>query len=127
MSHKILVCDDDSMVREIVHARLSAHGFSVATARDGREALAIGLNEVPHLIVLDAMMPGMDGFECLGRIKASARLSEVPVVMLTACAEQRDIENALNAGADDYLVKPFVPGELIARLNRILRRTAQAR
>lgn len=118
----VLICDDDPLLIELMEFRLKARGYQVVTASDGAQALKAAADAEPELIVLDAMMPQMDGFEVLTRLKADERLGAIPVVMLTARKSERDIVSALDRGADDYLVKPFIPEELIARLSRLLAR-----
>ena len=120
--HRILICDDDPLLIEFISFRLKAKGYEVITAADGEEALSSVLNEQPSLIVLDAMMPRLDGFEVLSRMKSNAAMSHIPVIMLTARKGEKDIVSALERGADDYLVKPFIPEELLARLSRLLSR-----
>lgn len=119
---KVLVCDDDPLLVELMELRLSVKGYQVETAADGVEALEKAGDTRPDLIVLDAMMPRADGFEVLSRLKGDPDLASIPVVMLTARKSERDIVSALDKGADDYLVKPFIPEELIARLGRLLNR-----
>ncbi len=118
----ILVCDDDPLLVELMDFRLRAKGYDVAVARDGAEALEQAAAVSPAAIVLDAMMPRVDGFEVLSRLKADSRLLHIPVIMLTARKAESDIVSALDKGADDYLVKPFIPDELLARLSRLLAR-----
>jgi DNA-binding response OmpR family regulator len=118
----ILVCDDDPLLIELMEFRLRAKGFDVAVARDGAEALQKAEEVRPAAVVLDAMMPRVDGFEVLSRLKANAALADIPVIMLTARKSENDIVSALDKGADDYLVKPFIPDELMARLSRLLAR-----
>lgn len=118
----ILVCDDDPLLIELMEFRLRAKGFDVAVARDGAEALQKAEEVHPAAVVLDAMMPRVDGFEVLSRLKANAALADIPVIMLTARKSENDIVSALDKGADDYLVKPFIPDELMARLSRLLAR-----
>ena len=120
--HRILICDDDPLLIEFISFRLKAKGYEVITAADGEEALSSVLDEQPSLIVLDAMMPRLDGFEVLSRMKSNAAMSHIPVIMLTARKGEKDIVSALERGADDYLVKPFIPEELLARLSRLLSR-----
>jgi DNA-binding response OmpR family regulator len=120
--HTVLVCDDDPLLVELMEFRLKAKGFDVLTAADGKEALSKVASEKPSLVVLDAMMPRLDGFEVLGRIKDDAELADTPVIMLTARKSEKDIVSALERGADDYLVKPFIPDELLARLSKLLAR-----
>lgn len=118
----ILVCDDDPLLIELMEFRLRAKGFDVAVARDGAEALQKAEEVRPAAVVLDAMMPRVDGFEVLSRLKANGALADIPVIMLTARKSENDIVSALDKGADDYLVKPFIPDELMARLSRLLAR-----
>ena len=119
---KVLICDDDPLLLELMEFRLAAKGYEVVRAVDGSEALAKALQEVPDVMLLDGMMPKSDGLEVLTRIKADERLSGIPIIMLTARKGERDIVSALEKGADDYLVKPFIPEELLARLARVLAR-----
>ncbi len=121
---KILVCDDDPLLLELIDFRLRARGYDVVVAKDGNEAMSLVASERPSLVVLDAMMPRMGGFEVLTRIKSDDDLSHIPVIMLTARKGERDIVSALERGAEDYLVKPFIPDELIARLSKILSKPA---
>lgn len=119
---KVLICDDDPLLLELMEFRLRAKGYEVIKAADGAEALAKAEQDEPDIIVLDAMMPKVDGLEVLARIKGNSVLSGTPVVMLTARKGERDIVSALEKGADDYLVKPFIPEELLARLARLIAR-----
>ncbi|HEY7031538.1 MAG TPA: response regulator transcription factor [Thermomicrobiales bacterium] len=121
--HLILVVDDEPAIVRLVRAKLLADGYAVATAGRGEEALEFLENERPDLIVLDLMMPGMDGFETLRRIRTT---SQVPVILLTARAGDHDKLRGLEGGADDYVTKPFNPDELAARVAAVLRRTAGA-
>ncbi len=116
----ILVCDDDPLLVDLVEYRLSSRGYDVVIARDGGEALDRLQEGRPAAIVLDVMMPVIDGYEVLRRIREDANLSAVPVIMLTARKKEQDIVEALGLGANDYLVKPFIPEELVARLGRLL-------
>lgn len=116
---RILVADDDPLLRALLVHRLTGDGYEVSVAGDGGEALAAVRDQQPDLIVLDAMMPVMDGFEVLRRLK-SGKLSEAPVIMLTALKREEDIVGALQLGAADYLVKPFIPDELTQRVRRLL-------
>jgi DNA-binding response OmpR family regulator len=119
---KVLICDDDPLLLELMEFRLQAKGYEVVKAADGAEALSLVGGERPDIVVLDAMMPKSDGFEVLARIKNDPDLSAIPVVMLTARKGEKDIVSALEKGADDYLVKPFIPEELLARLARLVSR-----
>jgi DNA-binding response OmpR family regulator len=115
----ILVVDDEPPIIRLVRAKLQADGYAVITADRGDAALHLLEQERPDLVILDVMMPEMDGFETLRRIRATSRL---PVIMLTARSSDRDKVRGLEAGADDYLAKPFNPDELSARVAAVLRR-----
>ncbi len=115
----VLVIDDDRRLRDMLRTYLSGHGLQVETAADGRAGLASVENLEPDAVVLDVMLPDLDGFEICRRIRAS---SEVPVLMLTARGDETDRVVGLELGADDYLPKPFSPRELLARLRAITRR-----
>jgi DNA-binding response OmpR family regulator len=117
---KVLICDDDELLVDLLEHRLSARGFDVLVARDGGEAVAVASEQRPDAIVLDAMMPVMDGYEVLRRLRSRDDTASIPVIMLTARKQERDILDALELGARDYLVKPFIPDELITRLNRLI-------
>lgn len=118
-ARRILIADDDPLLRALLMHRLSADGYQVTTAENGSEALAAIAEQQPDLVVLDALMPVMDGFEVLRRLKAGG-LSDAPVIMLTALKREQDIVGALQLGAADYLVKPFIPDELGQRVRRLL-------
>ena len=117
---RILVCDDDEMLVDLLHYRLEARGFDVLVARDGGQALALAESELPDSIVLDAMMPVMNGEQVLRTLRAGDRGRDIPVIMLTARRQERDIVGALELGANEYMIKPFIPEELITRLTRLL-------
>jgi two-component system, OmpR family, response regulator CpxR len=120
--HSILLVDDDAELCALMLTFFSQHGFRVESAYDGRRGLARALEGGFDLILLDVMLPGLDGFEVLHQLR---RRSAVPVIMLTARTEQADRITGLNTGADDYLPKPFGPEELLARIRAVLRRTSQ--
>lgn len=119
----VLVVDDDPTVREVVVSYLRAHGHQVSECDDGAEALRRLTDAPPDLVVLDLMLPGLDGLEVCRRLRAlpDAR-AEVPVVMLTALTESEDRIAGLEVGADDYVTKPFSPRELALRVDSVLRR-----
>lgn len=117
--HLILVVDDEAPIVRLVKAKLRLDGYEVLTAARGDEALDILQIQTPDLVVLDVMMPDMDGFETLRRIRQH---SQVPVVMLTARGSDADKLQGLQSGADDYITKPFNPDELEARIAAVLRR-----
>ena len=116
----VLVADDEPLMRELLEFRLGQRDFQVVTAADGRETLARLEDSEPDAVVLDAMMPVHDGFEVLRRMRASDRHAKTPVIMLTARRGEKDVVGALELGANDYLIKPFMPEELLARLKRLL-------
>jgi len=120
MGKKILVVDDEPKIVKLVRAYLEKAGFTVVTAGDGQEALAAFRYERPNLVVLDLMLPGMDGLDVCRAIRRS---SDVPIIMLTARDEEVDRLIGLELGADDYIVKPFSPREVVARVRAVLRRT----
>jgi two-component system KDP operon response regulator KdpE len=117
----VLVVDDEPAIARLVRAKLQAEGYAVITADRGEKALDLLEDERPDLIVLDLMMPGIDGFETLRRIRTQ---SQVPVIMLTARSGDADRLKGFSGGADDYVTKPFNPDELAARIAAVLRRTA---
>ena len=116
----ILIADDEPLLTELLEFRLGARGYQTVVAHDGREALAKLEEAEPQAVVLDMMMPVHDGLEVLRRIRASAVHAQTPVIMLTARRGEADVIGALELGADDYLVKPFLPEELLVRLARLL-------
>ena len=118
---RLLVVDDDPSVREALALLLDLNGFDVETARDGREAIRTIAVASPDAVILDVLMPGIDGIEVCRRMRAVG--DRTPVLMLTARTELGDRVAGLEAGADDYLAKPFAREELIARLRALLRRT----
>jgi DNA-binding response OmpR family regulator len=118
--YRILVVDDEPMVTEVVERYLARDGFDVATTDDGDKAIALAGSWVPDLVVLDVMLPGKDGLEVC---RALRRDGQVPIIMLTARGEETDRIVGLEIGADDYMVKPFSPRELVARIKAVLRRS----
>lgn len=119
----ILVVDDEASVVEVVGLYLRREGFSVRAAGNGREALASIRERRPALVVLDVMLPEVDGIEIMRRLRDDQR-SDIPVIMLTARGQETDRIYGLELGADDYIVKPFSPAELVARVKAVLRRTS---
>ena len=115
----VLVADDDPLLRSILEHKLSRTGYAVVLAEDGHAALEQARALRPSIVVLDAMMPILDGFEVLRRLKGDDSTRDLTVVMLTALKRQEDIVSALQLGAADYLPKPFNPDELVARLARL--------
>jgi DNA-binding response OmpR family regulator len=120
----VLVVDDDPTVSDVVRRYLEQDGYRVRLAADGLAALAAVADDRPDLVVLDLMMPGLDGLEVCRQLRN--RLPDLPVVMLTALGEEADRVIGLEVGADDYLTKPFSPRELVLRVRSVLRRSAPA-
>jgi DNA-binding response OmpR family regulator len=116
----LLVADDDEDILTLVQLRLSRSGFEVIVARDGEEALRMAQERQPDLAVLDWMMPKASGLEVLRAIRANPVTAEIPVILLTARASEADVQEGLDAGAVDYIAKPFSPQELATRVQTIL-------
>lgn len=122
---RILVVDDEPDIVALVSYNLKKEGFSIGSASDGEEALRMARQESYDLVVLDLMLPGMHGLEVCRALRKDPKASGIPIIMLTARGEETDRVRGLETGADDYLVKPFSPRELIARVKAVLRRTGK--
>ena len=122
---KILVVDDEEDILELVRYNLEREGFQVKCAASGEKAVKSARQDAPDLIVLDLMLPGIDGLEVARRLKHDRKTWGLPIVMLTAKGEEADIVTGLELGADDYITKPFSPRILIARIKAVLRRQAK--
>lgn len=123
----ILVVEDDEQIAYLLQFMLERDGFQVRVARDGREALDLAMRApLPDGVLLDVMLPYRSGFELIRMLREQPGLQEVPIIMVTAKSGESDIVRALDAGASDYIVKPFQPTELMARLRRQLRGKARA-
>ena len=120
---KILVVDDDPDIRDILKLTLSEENYEILEAADGEEALKIITAKAPHLVLLDYKIPKIDGREVCRRIKNDLLLRHLPIIMVTAKGDIEDKVDGIDAGADDYVVKPFEPKELLARIRMIVRRT----
>ena len=121
MPKKILACDDEKHIVRLVQVNLERAGYEVITAGDGKEALQKVEEETPDLVVLDVMMPYMDGFEVLQSMRRNPATRDIPVIMLTAKAQDADVFKGWQSGVDCYLTKPFNPMELIAFVKRIFK------
>lgn len=121
----ILVVDDEQHIVELVRFNLEKEGYRVITALDGKEACRLAVAEKPDLIILDVMLPEMDGFEVCQVIQRDKTIRDVPIIMLTARTEELDKVLGLEIGADDYMTKPFSPRELLARVKARLRRSVK--
>ena len=118
----ILVADDEDDIRELVVYRLGRSGYAVVEARDGEEAVRLAVEHIPDLAVLDVMMPKLDGYEVTRRLRDTEATKAIPVILLTARAQEADVSRGFDAGADDYLKKPFSPDELVSRVRAVLGR-----
>jgi two-component system phosphate regulon response regulator PhoB len=126
MTDTILVVDDEEDIRELVRYNLTKGGFNVVTAASGEEGLSLAQEIKPCLIVLDIMLPGIDGLEVCRRLKSNAATRTIPVVIISALGEEKDVVAGLELGADDYVSKPFSPGVLLARVKSVIRRVGTA-
>ncbi|WP_084421445.1 response regulator [Henriciella litoralis] len=122
---KILVADDDRMLRALLSHKLKALGCDIVATENGKEALEVLENESIDLVILDGMMPIMDGTEALQRMRANPKTADLPVIMLTARRREEDAILALEMGATDYISKPFNPDELMIRIRRWLNGSGQ--
>ena len=117
---KILLAEDEEHIAKMVVFKLNKAGYEVTHAENGEEAIAMAKGSLPDLILLDVMMPIFDGFEVLKQLKELEGLKDTPVIMLTAKSEEEDTLKGFDLGATDYMVKPFRPAELLARVKRVL-------
>jgi two-component system, OmpR family, response regulator MtrA len=120
---RIVVADDDADIRDLVGFKLRQAGHDVETVEDGAAAVAAAQAVRPDLVILDVMMPGMGGLDATRALRLDPALARVPVILLTARAQESDIEQGFGAGADDYVVKPFSPRELASRVAAVLARS----
>lgn len=126
MNPKILIVEDEAPIVTLLRYNLEREGFEVLEAGDGEEAMLLAMEKSPDLILLDWMLPLLSGVEVCRRLRRTPETKGVPVIMLTARGDEGDRIRGLNAGADDYITKPFSPSELIARIRAVLRRTRPA-
>ncbi|MGZ8391487.1 MAG: response regulator transcription factor [Gemmatimonadales bacterium] len=117
---KILIAEDEKQIADMIAFKLTNSGHQVIRAQDGEQALKLARLDIPDLIMLDAMMPGLSGFEVLRRLKIDSELRAVPVIMVTAKGHERDVLSGLRGGAVDYVLKPFSLKELAARVELAL-------
>jgi two-component system, OmpR family, phosphate regulon response regulator PhoB len=118
----VLIADDDTDIRDLVAFKLEQAGFDVFTADDGPAALSAAQQRVPDLAVLDISMPGMSGLDVCRLLRSDPSTADIRIIMLTARAQETDVEGGFSAGADDYLIKPFSPRELTSRVQALLAR-----
>jgi phosphate regulon transcriptional regulator PhoB len=119
---KIIVIEDEADILEVIQYNLTREGYQVLTSKDGEEGLAQVRQEAPDLVLLDLMLPGLDGIEVCKQLKQNPVTRSIPIIMVTAKGEESDIVLGLGVGADDYITKPFSPKELVARVKAVLRR-----
>ncbi|HUF32025.1 MAG TPA: response regulator [Acidimicrobiales bacterium] len=119
----VLVVDDDPVILKLLEVNFEMEGFEVLTAADGEEGLAVARSSRPDVIVSDVMMPKMNGLELVAALKADADTASIPVILLSARAQVSDLRDGSDAGADDYITKPFEPLELIERVEALLPKT----
>lgn len=124
---RAVVVDDEADIRDVIRIALESEGFEVEEAADGPTALALIRQRTPHVVILDSRMPGMDGEAVCRALKRDVLLRHLPVLLVTAKRETADKVQGLGAGADDYIVKPFSPRELVARVRAVVRRLEQAK
>ena len=122
LKQSVLVVEDEEDIRELVSYNLLKEGYQVAGVASGEDALAAVESKPPDLILLDIMLPGLDGLKVCRKLKENPEFESIPIVMLTAKGEEADIVAGLNMGADDYVTKPFSPKVLLARVQAVLRR-----
>ena len=122
MKEKILIVEDEKDIIKMLRYNLEKEGFKVIDARDGEDAMDSAVRQQPNLILLDLMLPGMDGLEVCKALKKESKTNPIPIIMLTAKSQESDKVVGLELGADDYITKPFSPRELIARIKAVLRR-----
>jgi two-component system, OmpR family, phosphate regulon response regulator PhoB len=123
----VLVVDDDPVILKLLEVNFEMEGFTVLVARDGEEGIEVARGDQPDLIVSDIMMPKVSGLELVLALKGDAATSEIPIILLSAKAQNADVRAGLDAGADDYVTKPFEPLDLVDRVNRLLEARASKR
>ena len=125
MKETILIVEDEKDIVKMLEYNLKKEGFKILSAPDGEEALDLAVRQHPDLVILDLMLPGMDGLEVCKNLKGDTKTASIPVIMLTAKSQESDKIVGLELGADDYMTKPFSPRELIARIKAVLRRVKE--
>jgi len=122
MAKKILIIEDDKFLRELIGQKLMQEGFNIAEAVDGEKGIRAVKEEKPDLVLLDLVLPGIDGFEVLARMKGEVETAQVPVIILSNLGQKDDIEKGLKMGAVDYLIKAhFTPAEIIDKIRTVLK------
>jgi DNA-binding response OmpR family regulator len=119
-AQRILICDDDPVILRLLQVNLELEGYEVLLAHDGEEAYEVAVKEGPDLVILDIMMPRMDGYQAVEALKENQTTAPIPVVFLSAKAQQSDIDRGMRHGVADYLTKPFDPSELLEVVQRLI-------
>lgn len=122
---KVLVADDEQLIQQLISFKLRSIGYDIVLASNGEEAMTLAEEHVPDIIVMDVMMPVMNGFEALAQLKSNPLTSAIPVIMLTGNSVEGAVVEGLELGADDYIAKPFSPSELAARVKSVLLRSVR--
>ena len=123
----VLVVDDDPVILKLLEVNFEMEGFTVLVAHDGEEGIEVARSHQPDVVVSDIMMPKKSGLELVVALKSDASTSEIPIILLSAKAQNADVRSGLDAGADDYVTKPFEPLDLVDRVNRLLETSASKR
>lgn len=122
MTKKILIIEDDKFLRQLITQKLTREGYDILEAADGEEGLKMVKEEKPGLILLDLILPGIDGFEVLSQIKKEDELKSIPVIILSNLGQKEDVERGINLGAIDYLIKAhFTPGEIVEKVRKVFK------
>tara|TARA_S200000501_G_C20825928_1_gene744938 strand:+ start:67 stop:750 length:684 start_codon:yes stop_codon:yes gene_type:complete len=124
--YKVLIAEDEADIRQLISFNLERESYETLLAGDGKEAVLMAYSKIPDLIILDLMLPEMDGFSVFKELRLDSRTKDIPVIMLTAKAQLDDVIAGLEMGADDYLTKPFSPKELVLRVKALLKRVKTA-
>jgi DNA-binding response OmpR family regulator len=127
MSKRVLVVEDEEDIRRLISIKLKSAGYEVATANDGEEGLAAAVRDKPDLLVSDVMMPKKDGYTMVREVREALGSEAPAIIMLTARGQDTDVATGLDSGADDYIVKPFAPRELVARIQVVMLRHERQR
>lgn len=122
MADKILIIEDDKFLRELISQKLLREGYDIIEAVDGEKGIEEVKKEKPNLILLDLILPGIDGFEILAKIKADPKISKIPIIILSNLGQKADIQKGLEMGAVDYLIKAhFTPGEIVEKIRQVIK------
>lgn len=122
VARKILIIEDDKFLRDLIQQKLNKEGFTTVTAIDGEEGVRMAQSESPHLVLLDLILPGIDGFEVLKKLKEDQKTSSIPVIVLSNLGQKEDMERTLKDGAEDFMVKAhFTPSEIVAKIRATLK------